>query len=71
METEPRTQGDIESEFEYHHGIAASISDMLFFCVDGNRVDEFAKETLVQAVFSLHYETIKLNELFHELLCRK
>ena len=71
MENKPRTQGDIESEYEYHHGIAASMSDMLFFCIDGNRVDEFAKETQVQAVFSLHYETINLHELFHEAITYK
>ncbi len=66
--TKKRSLSDIESDYEYHHGIAASMSDMLFFCIDGERLDEFAEETLVQAVFSLHYETVKLHELFFEAL---
>jgi hypothetical protein len=71
MENKPRTQGDIETDYDYHHGIAASMSDMLFFCVDGDRLDELAKETLIQAVFALRYETVKLHELFHESLSLK
>jgi len=43
MENKPRTQDDIESEYEYHHGIAASMSDMLFFCIDGNRVESLRR----------------------------